>query len=385
MTMETTDKTMKSRGFTLIELLAVMMIIAILAAISLGVQRASIVSARKSRTRATIMKIDTVVSSLYEKYQYRKVNVDDVLNSKSINLDLVIDDAIRDDRLNGWTGYSFTNETGRVKAQYMLRTMVLRDLLRMDMPINRVEATVAPLAFASSVLTTDERLVVRDSERNRFRSGLNSSYQQLCYEYEVNPAASERFEPPQMVNAELLYLIVTNGDPETRATFSDREIGDTNGNGFNEFLDGWGNPIFFLRWAPGLTNSSRQPSPDQLDHFFTWRTALAGYEVLPERADTSFYRDYMSNYEKCSAFMDQYADPLNPMGLCSDQNIVARDWLLVPLIYSCGPDSMSGLNTNIPSDASIEFCNPYGEGYKNVGASDELFLDNITNHNYYNE
>jgi hypothetical protein len=53
--------------------------------------------------------------------------------------------------------------------------------------------------------------------------------------------------------AELLYMIVSIGSPEAMEQFSQSEIGDTNGNGYPEFLDGWGRPIFFLRWAPGFS------------------------------------------------------------------------------------------------------------------------------------
>ena len=50
--------------------------------------------------------------------------------------------------------------------------------------------------------------------------------------------------------AECLYMIVMLSTPDARSQFSDSEIGDTDNNGFPEFLDGWGNPIFFLRWSP---------------------------------------------------------------------------------------------------------------------------------------
>ena len=57
------------RGFTLVELLTVIIIIALLATLGLAVQRASVESARRSRTQTTIAKIDHVLSGIYEKYQ----------------------------------------------------------------------------------------------------------------------------------------------------------------------------------------------------------------------------------------------------------------------------------------------------------------------------
>ena len=46
--------------------------------------------------------------------------------------------------------------------------------------------------------------------------------------------------------------------PEARSMFSGAEIGRLDGDGMNMFLDGWGKPICWLRWAPGYTNSSIQ-------------------------------------------------------------------------------------------------------------------------------
>ena len=42
------------------------------------------------------------------------------------------------------------------------------------------------------------------------------------------------------------------GDGEARTLFGENSIGDTDGDGAPEFLDGWGHPINFLRWAPGF-------------------------------------------------------------------------------------------------------------------------------------
>ena len=63
------------RGFTLTELLLVIIIIAILAAMTMTVQRSAMQSTRRERTIATIRKIDAALTSAYEKYQYRKPDV----------------------------------------------------------------------------------------------------------------------------------------------------------------------------------------------------------------------------------------------------------------------------------------------------------------------
>ena len=88
------------------------------------------------------------------------------------------------------------------------------------------------------------------------------------------------------------------GDGEARTLFKESDIGDTDGDGAPEFLDGWGHPISFIRWAPALdrkSNSTRtswmvtarrgavwQASADR-DHdpFDIYRRDLAAYRLIP--------------------------------------------------------------------------------------------------------
>ena len=76
--------------------------------------------------------------------------------------------------------------------------------------------------------------------------------------------------------------------------FSPSEIGDTDKNGWPEFLDGWGRPIFFLRWAPGCSANhttggvvdgysdiqSGDPTKDH-DPFDPHRADQAAYHLIP--------------------------------------------------------------------------------------------------------
>ena len=40
--------------------------------------------------------------------------------------------------------------------------------------------------------------------------------------------------------------------PEAMSQFGENEIKDLDGDHWPVFIDGWGNPIMFLRWAPGF-------------------------------------------------------------------------------------------------------------------------------------
>lgn len=372
MTATKTMNNQKSRGFTLIELLTVMIIISILAIISLGVQRASVQSARAARTRTTIMKIDTVLSGLYEKYQYRKVDVDDCLNATT--------EAQKDAQLFAWTKVSVSDDQSRGKARQILRTLMLRDQLRMDMPTSVAEVNALPLMF-----TERTARILNNNDREKFRSALNQSYQAITG-LNLNTT-----------NAELLYLVVTNGDPETRTMFHDREIGDVNENGLNEFLDGWGNPICFLRWAPGLVGSSRQAplsvgqtiqavklfhlANDDINNLTTdqisaFKTALRNYLGLPldDTTELTALVTQAEGEERFFADKERYADPLDPLDLCDG-------WLLVPMVFSWGPDGEAVMPD------PVVCINPFVYEFKNLGADDSTGAsqDNITNHNYYNE
>ena len=118
--------------------------------------------------------------------------------------------------------------------------------------------------------------------------------------------------------AECLWMGVMQGgyaDPGIVAHFRDDEFGDTNKNGAREFVDGWGKPINFLRWAPGFF--SRYQS-----------------------ADTSS--------QSHDSFDRRRVDPLATNNL-------------VPLIYSAGPDDAYDCIFDIASvfDYSKRAFDPY--------------------------
>jgi len=180
--------------------------------------------------------------------------------------------------------------------------------------------------------------------------------------------------------AECLYLIVSSiqdGDTNALTYFRESEIGDVDGDGMPEILDGWGNPIRFFRWAPGyLTYSDIQ---------------IRDSDVAPD------------------AF-----DPLkvDPRWTASDGDPTNDPYMLYPLIISAGRDGIfdivldnssspiryanpptepSGYPVNLPNDPylwfevadpanssstiPVQFCQPIDDD--NDGLNDG---DNISNH-----
>ena len=315
-------------GFTLVELLMVITIIGMLSAISITTVRAAIQSARETQTRTTITKLDAVMTAAYEKYQYRRFEVED---------------------------YYGDGVNARTRA--FVRVQMLRDLVRRDFPCTPNELTInAPSNYVAPYREPTPLQYAYQSEINRSPTGLSAD--------------------SVIANAELLYLVLTNVAPEARASFAEREVADVDGNGLKEFVDGWGRPICWMRWAPGLERSDRQPLCE--DALSEWRDF-----TLPNGA-----------VEKRFENPDD-AEPFDPLG-------VSNGWFLVPYIYSAGPDGEYGLQTPETCETTINnksnmddpfiACgsdpfNYYGDGSLEVNSDliiglpkDKTYKDNIDNH-----
>jgi hypothetical protein len=74
------------------------------------------------------------------------------------------------------------------------------------------------------------------------------------------------------------------GEPDVMEQFRSDEIGDIDRDGAPEFIDGWGNPIIFLRWAPGFSDQSQIQESDSTtkhDPFDPLRVDQPGYALIP--------------------------------------------------------------------------------------------------------
>jgi hypothetical protein len=209
----------------------------------------------------------------------------------------------------------------------------VRDLMRMEMPQNWEEVSTSPLQM------TPGNHAVEDSP-------LRTYYQQ-------NGTAS---------SSELLFLIIQNLNPEALEAFHGSEVADTDGDGLLEFVDAWGRPIRFLRWAPAFSDSDIQ------------QNVLKGIR----NANRSTWTQLRQEKEEASAN--------HPDLLDERVNVVPGviGWFLYPLIYSAGPDGQYGLDEgdNSPptvwSDGILDpFAFPYGMP---TGSS---HFDNIHNHQWY--
>lgn len=275
------------RGFTLTELLVVVVILGMLAALVLGALQAGRQSAREARTRATIAKLHNIIMAQYESYRTRRVPV---------------------------------NTTGMTPPQAAAaRLAMLRAVMRLEMPERWTDVVFDPQNPLSNnpslgrpqpnPASVPGGMVPWPGLAQRYYRTYLRQFQQANGDFQViNENAP----------AECLYLIVS-ASPDALAQFHENEIGDTDGDGLMEFLDGWGNPIFFLRWAPGFTESDLQFAV-----------------VPPERPEADFLSDPEVQNRKMVAAVQQH-DPFDP------HRVDRVAWGLLPLVYSAGPDGEYGL------------------------------------------
>jgi hypothetical protein len=235
-------------------------------------------TAKAAKTKTTITKLHYVIMARYDSYRTRRVPVD----TKGLP----------------------------PQQAALVRVNAIRDLIRMEMPDRWSDV----YRENASGVTIPTPLVLQD------QPSISLRYLRLGKKGSAGVASQN------MPSAEFLYMIVM-AIPEAAEQFQNTEIGDYDGDGLPEFIDGWGRPIKLLRWPVGFYN------------------ALEGDSDLHPNDPT---------------------DPSNPCDpdTFDPQNIIGG-YATFPLIYSAGPDGKYDINT----------------GYKANGDGYEYFLDGNSNLN----
>ncbi len=259
-------------AFTLVELLVTITILTLLASIVLFGMAGVQAQARDRRARAQILRVHNIIAEVWQTYDARRVQV----------------------------------QPGLVGDPRLLRLAGLRELMRMELP-ERISDV------------WDNPVVLRDLPT------LNKSYRNIVV---TNRNAGNLWTRKHQ-GAECLYMVLSKiyiADSNGLQFFSENEIGDVDNDGMPEILDPWGNPVEFLRWAPGFT------SPVETAGGFS---ALQGDNPLDD----------------WDAFdpMHMDGDPNNPLALVRKENFDLFDgasgndslnsnFALFPLIFSAGAD-----------------------------------------------
>ena len=230
------------QGVTLIELLIVMAIIATLSTVFLGVSSAAMDAGRASRTKATIAKIHSLLMERWESYETRRIDLDT----------RAIDVLLREDRITA-------RQYGEMLAD--MRLLGVRELMKLEIPdrwsdiIGNSVSNVPPTSPASAFLQP----VLLSS-----RPGLTTSYLRRYTNLKTNE--TEIIQRNQEAECLYMTIMLATGDGEARTLFGEQDIGDTDGDGAPEFLDGWGRPIQLIRWPAGFEISSLLSDDADADH-----------------------------------------------------------------------------------------------------------------------
>lgn len=374
------------RGFTLVEMLVVIVIIGMLAALAMAGLFASQESARRTRTEGFIGQLNNHMAYRWETYRTRRLPVTNSYADASIEgtyaydvralkigLDMDPDDPrshldnqraaamqliarrqlMRIELPDRWYDVAFDDDTWTPPIPPAMQlSLPMADFL----PEPAYDGALGPVINSAGVVAGARVLSPFPGaglnppgggdaptpwdyvERARV-SWINRTSLSYAYMRRYQQVVAQRGAVPTRLyqGAECLYMILTTGmgDETTGGgAFNQRDYADVDDDGMPEFVDGWGRPIGFLRWAPGFRSDMQTGNPDD-DHD----------PFDPRRVDTLAFR-------------------------------------LFPLIYSAGPDGayseegsgnspfgIEGHSGPIdPASTRVNLNDPYAPSPNNAGA-----------------
>jgi prepilin-type N-terminal cleavage/methylation domain-containing protein len=219
-------------AFTLVELMVTIVIIGILASLTLSGLAGVRQRGKADKTKSTIRKIDAVIRPMYDSYRFRRAPV-------------------------------ALPVSGNRRLDAMQRLSWVRRQMMNEMPDQWDDFP----AVGPPAIPAEYSAVLRSYQR--YRDTLEKS----------SPGYAATFG-----SAECLYMIVSRSgfDPDAIELFRNDEIGDVDADRAKEFLDGWGRPIAFLRWAPRFSSTVQVLDPvaahDPLD---VLRVDPKAYALVP--------------------------------------------------------------------------------------------------------
>jgi prepilin-type N-terminal cleavage/methylation domain-containing protein len=285
-------------AFTMIELLVVVVIVSVLASLSLAGLAGARQRSKIDKTRSTIRKIHELINPQYESYAARRL-------PNSI----------------------YTSSTNAIqRAADRLRA--IRTLSLYEMPDNWQDVATSGTSrlLLSGTAIPTYAFTARTASYGALRSSISTTWN------------------PPYPSSECLYMICSRLHPDAMDNFRSDEIGDIDNDKAPEFIDGWGNPIAFIRWPTGFV------------------APLSQIQI----ADSNLAHD-----------------PWDPM------RVEQAAFSLTPLVYSAGPDTEYGLVqlNSWTGETLLELFRVSNRDNNqkpgepdNDPASSGYYRDNITNH-----
>ena len=338
-------------AFTLVELLVVVVVIGVLASLSLAGLAGARQRGKIDKTKSTIRKLNEIIVPQYESYITRRLTFTLTGSGVPVSGTGQAFDFYTGTTSSGTSYYgprppslsaawpTVTAATAR-RALAQSRLQKLRTRLIHEMPDTWSDVAFTGTRNPTTNLATHMAtitLMARTQTATAYASYLNAIYEDsnrdgslgsedvnnngvldtgedlngnsvLDYGEDVN--RNGLIDPLQgsFGSAECLYMICTRSgyEPTAMEQFRSDEVGDADKDMAPEFQDGWGNPIFFIRWAPGAS------SPLGRGTYGINSPIQIGDPV-------------------------RYHDPFDP------QRVDAYGFSLTPLIVSGGPDGSPGL------------------------------------------
>ncbi len=219
--------TRHSSAFTLIELLIVISILAILAALLLGVAARAGERGREARTKAMIARIHTLVMEHYDTYKDRRAP----LNENNATLRAL---------------------TGQPRA--LARLYAIRELMLMEIPDRWSDVLLGAVDNVSMASDVGQPVYLPPNLSSTYfgPTPIVEAYRRQYFSMLGAGVDRETIKRNQGAECLYMFVMIATADGEARSLFNESSIGDTDGDGAPEFLDGWGNPISFIRWPVGF-------------------------------------------------------------------------------------------------------------------------------------
>ena len=310
-------------ALTLVELLVTIGLITVVSSMFLVAYRAAATEASNIRTQGTIRKISEVLMARMQEYENYPINfVKDASNTYSLAIPEEAKEVIPA------TDTEFESKGILVER---LRVMILRDIMAQEMPDNRddIKTTTPVMRRYWTGLAVPRPNI---GPLPIFTSGTESP-RAARLRTRLTQARADWYD--WISNSELLYLTIedsTLNGSSAIELFGRTEIGDTDNDGFLEFLDANRQPIQWVRWPTGFPETIRF-HPDLLDPSFNvdgFAANVMGDPIDSRRSDPGY------------RLREQQTKIFRPSAIA------------FPLVISPGPDKFFGLRFALDAGLQVD-------------------------------